>query len=133
MKNSIFVWIPLLLFALLTLVPLVADYPVPFSGAIFLLGCSIAGYTGIKSLGIFITAKSFPSGEGVDPRTRKKLQHILIALYVVILEALIISYLKADVQLPIDDLFSMAGVCSGVMLAGDQAIKMGQGISGTKE
>jgi len=132
MKNSVFVWTPLVLFALLTLVPLVVDYPVPFSGAIFLLGCSISGYAGIKSIGIFLTAKELPSGEGITPNTRKKLQHILIALYVVILEVLIVSYIKSSVELPVDDLFTMAGVCSAIVLGGDQAIKLGQGLAPKK-
>ena len=123
MKHVIFVWIPIILFMLFLVASAVIDYPIPFDGAIMLLGSSIAGYAGFKSLGVFQSAKVLPSGEGVTEETRKKLLYILVAMYVIILEALIVQYIKPEAILPLDDLFTMAGICSGIVLGGNQAIK----------
>ena len=130
MKHIIFVWIPVVLFALFLLIAAFVSYPVPFSGAIVLLGASISGYSGVKAFGVYQTAKALPSGAGVSGETKKKLTHILIALYVIIAEALVVQYFKPALQLPLDDLFIMAGICSAVVLGGTQAIKGAEQING---
>ncbi len=130
MKNIIFVWIPMILFGLFLLVPLFAEFAIPFSGAIILLGGSISGYTGVKSFGVYQTAKTMPSGDGVAKETKDKLVKILIGLYVIIFEALIIQYMKPEIEIPLDDLFVMAGICSSIVLGGSQAIKSAEKIEG---
>lgn len=123
MKQSIFVWIPILLFAALLPLGLLSDYPVPFSGAIILLGGSIAGYTGFKSLGVYMSNKTIPLEIGKTEVIKSKMVKILIAMYVLIIEAMIIQYIKPTLELPLDDLFVMAGICSATVLGGVQAIK----------
>lgn len=130
MKNIIFVWFPVVLFALFLVLSLFVEFPMPFEGAIFLLGGSISGYAGIKSFGVYQVAKTLPSGDGVSQSTKDRLKQILIALYVIILEALIIQYFKTDLELPLNDLFVMAGICSAIVLGGDQAIKTAERING---
>ena len=132
MKHIIFVWIPIVLFALFLLVPLFVEFPVPFSGAIILVGASISGYTGFKSFGIYQSAKTLPTGQGVTQETKDKMKKILIALYVIILEALIIQYLRPLLELPLDDLFVMAAISSGVVLGGTQAMKSAEKTEGVK-
>jgi len=130
MKHIIFVWITLFLFAGLVVAAGFSTFPVPFDGAIILLGSAISGYTGIKSIGVTLTAKELPVGEGVDQKTKDKLTHILIGLYVIIAESLIIQMIKPEIVLPLDELFIMAGICTGVILAGHQAIKHGENKAG---
>ena len=130
MKHIAFIWIPILIFMVFLPLSLVLEFPIPFDGAIVLLGASISGYTGIKSLGIYKTAKELPSGHGVNAETRKKMTSILIALYIIIVEAFIIQYMNADIELPLNFLLSMAGVCSAVVLGGSQAVKTAEKIDG---
>lgn len=131
MKNIIFVWIPIVLFMAFLVAIYFMDYPVPLEGAIILLGASITGYTGIKAFGVSQSAKDMPTGEGVSKETKDKLIQILIALYIIIAEALIIQYLKPGVELPLNELFVMAGICSSVILGGSQAIKSAEIKNGT--
>jgi len=126
MKHVIFVWIPLVLLFLFLLAPLFVIYPIPFAGAIMLAGSSITLYATGKSFGVYQSAKVMPTGEGVSPETKKKLLQILIAIYVIIIEALIIQYIKPEATLPLDDLFTMAAVAAGVCLGGAQAMKAGE-------
>lgn len=130
MKHIIFVWIPVILFMLFLLVPFFVEFPIPFTGAIFLLGASISGYTGLKAFGVYQTAKALPTGTGVSKETKDKLLKILIALYVIIIESLIVQYMKPSLVLPLDDLFTMAGICSATVLGGNQAIKTAEKIDG---
>jgi hypothetical protein len=123
MKNVVFVWIPIIIYMVFQATPLFSTYPVPFEGAIILLGGSISGYTGLKAFGVHQTASTLPSGEGVSKTTRDKVMSILIAIYVIIIEALIVQYIKPSIEMPLNDLFVMAGICSGIVLGGNQAIK----------
>jgi len=120
----------MVLFALFLLVPLFAEFAVPFSGAIILLGGSISGYTGVKSFGVYQTAKAMPSGDGVSRDTKDKLVKILIGLYMIIFEALIVQYIKPSIEIPLDELFIMAGICSSIVLGGTQAIKAAEKVNG---
>ena len=130
MKHIIFVWVPIIIFGLFVALVRVIDFPIPFEGAIFLLGSSIAGYTGVKSLSVYQKAKTLPEGQGFDKATKKKLEQILIALYVLILETLIVQYFNKDIEFPLNDLFYMAGICTGIILAGNQAMKSGENQAG---
>ncbi len=130
MKHILFVWIPLILFMGFLAIAAVAEFPVPFEGAIILLGGSISGYAGIKSFGVYQTSKTLPTGQGVSRQTKDKLLQILVGLYIIILEALVVQYLKPDLVIPLDELFIMAGVCSGIVLGGGQAIKTGEIMDG---
>ena len=123
MKNVLFVWIPLVLLALSILAMAIMTFPVPISGAIMLAGSSVALYVGGKSFGVYQGAKLQPKGQGVDQKVKDKLMAILIAIYVIILEALIVQYIKPDIIVPLDELFNMAAVASGACLGGGQAIK----------
>ena len=123
MKNILFVWIPLVLLAMSVLAMAIMTFPVPISGAIMLAGSSVALYTGGKSLGVYMTAKLQPSGSGVSKETKDKLVAILIAIYVIIVEALIVQYLNPELELPLNELFNMAAVASATCLGGGQAIK----------
>lgn len=116
----------MILFAGLVIVSAFTNYPVPFDGAIILLGSSISGYTGVKSLGVTLTARELPVGVGVEKKTKDKLKNILIGLYVIIAECLIVQAVKTELVLPLDNLFIMAGICSGVILAGHQAMTHGE-------
>jgi hypothetical protein len=122
-KNVIFVWIPIIIYMVFQAIPLFAIYPIPFEGAIILLGGSISGYTGLKAFGVYQSASSMPKGQGVSKVTKNKIMAILIALYVIIAEALIVQYIKPGIEIPLNDLFGMAGICSAVVLGGNQAIK----------
>lgn len=130
MKNVIFVWIAMFLFAGLVVASGFSTFPVPFDGAIILLGSAISGYTGVKSLSVTLIAKDLPTGKGVDQKTKDKITQILIGLYIIIAESIIIQIIKPDVLLPLNNLFIMAGVCTGVILAGNQAIKLGESKNG---
>lgn len=130
MKNIIFVWIPIAIFGVLVALAGYTTATLPFEGAIFLLGSSIVGYTGVKSLGVYTNAKDLPHGQGVDKTTKQKLTQILIALYVLILEAFLVQYFNDAIKLPFNELLTMAGACTGVILAGSQAIKAGEEYNG---
>jgi len=130
MKHIIFVWLPIVIVAVFMAMPVFVDFPVPFDGAIFLLGASISGYTGIKAFGIYQNAKSLPSGEGVSQDTKDKMLHVLIALYVLIIESLVIQYFNPTMELPLNDLLTSAGIASGFILGGNQAIKAGEVLNG---
>lgn len=125
MKDIIFIWLAVIIYASVVviagLVP--PSVEIPFDGAIFLLGASIAGYTGVKTVGISLNASSLPTGEGVSDETRKKLKGILIAIYVLILETVAMQVINKDVEIPMNNLLYMAGICSGIILAGNQAMK----------
>ena len=123
MKNILFVWIPLALLAMSVLAMAVMTFPVPISGAIMLAGSSVALYTAGKSFGVYSTAKIQPAGAGVSKATKDKLMAILIAIYVIIIEALIVQYVNPNLELPLNELFNMAAVASGTCLGGGQAIK----------
>lgn len=132
MKHIIFVWLPVIIVMAFFLIPLFVEFPVPFDGAIFLLGASISGYTGLKAFGVYQSAKKMPEGQGVSQETKDKLLHILVALYVIIIEALIVQYIKPDLELPLDDLLTSAGICSAFVLGGNQAIKTAEKQDGAK-
>ena len=123
MKNVLFVWIPLGLLAMSILAMAIMTFPVPISGAIVLAGSSVALYTGGKSFGVYQTAKLKPTGQGVDQAIKDRLMAILIAIYVIIVEALLVQYFNPDLELPLNELFNMAAVASATCLGGGQAIK----------
>jgi hypothetical protein len=128
MKHIVFVWIPIVLVFLFVLLGAFVEIPMPYEGAIFLLGCSISGYTGLKSFGLFIANKELPKNDELAPETKEKFAKIIIALYIIILESMIVQYIKPDVILPLNDLLVMAGICSAVVLGGSQAIKTSKGM-----
>ncbi|MDC7221638.1 MAG: hypothetical protein PQJ59_17025 [Spirochaetales bacterium] len=126
MKDSVFVWTPVLVFAIVLILPLFIDVAVPYTGAIYFLGCSVSGYVGMKSVGIYTTSKELPSGEGVSPEIMQRYRTILVALYILIVEAVIVKGLSPLQDIPFDELFIMAGVCSFFVISGNQALKMGE-------
>lgn len=123
MKHIIFVWIPLVFLALALLAMSMTVFPVPIDGAIMLAASSVSLYAAGKSFGVYQVAKKLPTGQGVQQTTKNRLFAILIAVYVIIAEALIIQYIRTDLQVPLNQLFNMAAAASGACLGGGQALK----------
>jgi hypothetical protein len=123
MKHILFVWIPLVLLAMSLVAMAMMTFPVPIAGAIMLAGSSVTLYATGKSFGVYQVAKTLPTGEGVEKSTKDRLMAVLIAVYVIIVEALIIQYIRPDLQIPLNEIFNMAAAVSGACLGGGQAIK----------
>lgn len=123
MKHILFVWIPLVLLAMSLVALAVMTFPVPIAGSIMLAGSSVTLYATGKSFGVYQVAKNLPTGAGVEKTTKDRLFAILIAVYVIILEGLIIQYIRPDLEIPLNEIFNMAAAVSGACLGGGQAIK----------
>jgi hypothetical protein len=126
MKHIAFIWIPMLFVALFIGLGAFVEIPMPYEGAIFLLGASITGYTGLKSFSVFVLSKELPKNEAIAPETQRKFTHILIALYIIVIESIVVQFMKPSVLLPLNELLIMAGISTGIVLAGTQAVKLGK-------
>ena len=125
MKDIVFIWASIVIFGSLLALAGYVNITLPFEGALFLLGSSIAGYTGVKTIGVTIKALNMPEGQGLHEDTKHKLKQILVALYILIIEAFVVQLINKDLVLPLNELLIMSGVCTGVILGGNQAMKAG--------
>lgn len=113
------VWLILISIALLFPLQLIVIFQIPFDSAIWALLFIVGGYMGFDQFATIITSKNMPKGYKYTG-SYKKLLFITIALWIILIEAMIFQTLLSKIKLPLDRLFLAVGLISGIFAGGNK-------------
>lgn len=118
-KTSWIVWLTLISVAFLFPLQLIVKFAIPFDGAIWALLFTVGGYMGFDQFATVVSSRQMPTGYKYTG-SYKKLFFITIALWFILIEALIFQGILPLMQLPLDHLFFSVGIISGIFAGGNK-------------
>jgi uncharacterized membrane protein len=98
---------------------MIVNFEIPFDGAIWALLFIVGGYVGFDQFATVVTTKQMEPGFKYTG-SYKKLLSITIALWIILVEALIFQTILKEIKLPLDQLFVSVGVISGIFAGGNK-------------
>lgn len=113
------VWLIIISVFLLFPLQLIVTFEIPFDGAIWALLLIVGGYMGFDQFATVVTSRSLPAGFKYTG-SYQKLLFITIALWVILIEAIIFQGILIQIKLPLDQLFFAVGVISGIFAGGNK-------------
>ena len=114
------VWLYMVLFALMLAIQPIVSFAMPIDGASYALFLVVGGYVGLDEFASYVASKKLPRGSKFTG-SQQKLLRIVIAMFVLSLEAVIIQALVPDVALPLDQIVLAAGLVAGIFAGGNKA------------
>jgi len=131
-KSVWVVWLIIIsVFALFPL-QLIVIFDIPFNGAIWALLFIVGGYMGFDQFATIVTSRKMPEGYKYTG-SYKKLFFITIALWVILIEAMIFQSFLKKIELPLDQLFFAVGIVSGIFAGGNKLNNAAEKINGETE
>ncbi len=118
-KTSWVVWLILISVALLFPLQLIVIFEIPFDGAIWALFLIVGGYMGFDQFATIVASRKMPKGYKYTG-SYQKLLFITIALWVILIEAIIFQGILVQIKLPLDQLFFSVGLISGIFAGGNK-------------
>lgn len=131
-KTSWVVWLILVSVAVLFPLQLIVIFEIPFDGAIWALLLIVGGYMGFDQFATIVASRHMPEGYKYTGSYRKLL-FITIALWFILIEAIIFQGILSGIRLPLDQLFFAVGLISGIFAGGNKMNNAAEQINGEKE
>lgn len=113
------VWLIIISIFLLFPLQLIVTFEIPFDGAIWALLLIVGGYMGFDQFATVVTSRAMPSGYKYTG-SYQKLLFITIALWILLIEAIIFQGILIQIKLPLDQLFFAVGIISGIFAGGNK-------------
>jgi len=113
------VWLIIISVFLLFPLQLIVTFEIPFDGAIWALLLIVGGYMGFDQFATVVTSRTLPVGYKYTG-SYKKLLFVTIALWLILIEAIIFQGILNQIKLPLDQLFFAVGVISGIFAGGNK-------------
>ena len=120
MKTAWIVWLYIVLYAALLGLQAVVNFAMPLDGATWALLAVVGGYTGMDEFATYVTSKKMPKGAKYTG-SYKKLLKIVVAMFVLVVVAIVVQAIEPDYQLPLDRLTMAAGLTAGLFAGGNKA------------
>ena len=120
MKTAWIVWLYIVLYAALLGLQAVVNFAMPLDGATWALLAVVGGYTGMDEFATYVTSKKLPKGQKYTG-SYKKLLKIVVAMFVLVVVAIVVQAIEPDYQLPLDRLTMAAGLTAGLFAGGNKA------------
>jgi len=120
MPTAWVVWVFIVLYAALLGLQLVVDFAMPIDGATWALLAIVGGYVGMDEFASYVASKKMPKGTKYTG-SYTKLRRIVIAMFVLMVVAIVVQSQAPDYKLPLDRLAMAAGVVAGLFAGGNKA------------
>ena len=114
------VWTFIVFYAALLVLTLVVDFVMPLDGATYALFLVVGGYVGMDEFASFVASKKMPKGMRYTGSITK-LRNIVIAMFAIVILALVVQALSPTVALPLDQIVLAAGLVAGLFAGGNKA------------
>lgn len=114
------VWLYMLTYALMLGMQLIVDFAMPLDGATYALFLVVGGYVGMDEFAGFVASKRLPTGVKYTG-SYSKLLRIVVAMFLISIEAIVIQALVPEQQLPLDQIVLAAGLVAGIFAGGNKA------------
>lgn len=121
MKTVWVVWVYIILYAIMLGLQLIVEFALPIDGATWALFFVVGGYTGMDEFASYVTTKRLPKGVKYTG-SYDKLMRIVIAMFVLVIIAIIVQALAPKYQIPLDNLTMAAGLVAGIFAGGNKAL-----------
>jgi hypothetical protein len=121
MKTVWVVWVYIALYALLLGLQLIVDFALPIEGATWALFFVVGGYTGMDEFASYVTTKKLPQGQKYTG-SYKKLMQIVIAMFALVILAVVVQAISPKYPMPLDNLTMAAGLVAGIFAGGNKAL-----------
>lgn len=113
------VWLIIISACLLFPLQLIVTFEIPFDGAIWALLLIVGGYMGFDQFATVVASRTLPAGYKYTG-SYKKLFFVTIALWLILIEAIVFQGILNQIKLPLDQLFFAVGVISGIFAGGNK-------------
>ncbi|MFW5955726.1 MAG: hypothetical protein ACOCSK_03195 [Rhodothermales bacterium] len=120
MPTAWVVWVFIVLYAAMLALQAYLDFQMPIDGATWALLFVVGGYVGMDEFASFVASKKLPKGMKYTGSYRK-LMYIVIAMFALVLLAIIVQANAPEYELPLDRLAMAAGLVSGLFAGGNKA------------
>lgn len=129
-KTSWVVWLVTIAITVLFPLQLIVKFEIPFDGAIWALLFTVGGYMGFDQFATVVSSRQMPTGYKYTG-SYKKLFFITIALWFILIEALIFQGILPSIKLPLDHLFFSVGIISGIFAGGNKLNNAAEKVNGS--
>lgn len=118
-KTAWVVWIMIIAIAFLFPLQFIVMFEIPFDGAVWALLFVVGGYMGFDQMATIVATRKMPVGYKYTG-SYKKLLFITIALWLILVEAMIFQSILIQIMLPLNELFFSVGLVSGIFAGGNK-------------
>jgi hypothetical protein len=125
-KTGWAVWVLLLSYAAMLGLQLVVTFPLPLDGATWAVMMVVGAYVGADEFASYVTSKRMPKGVKYTG-SYQKLLRIVIAMMLLVIEAIVVQSLIPDIELPLDQLMVALGIVTGLFAGGNKAQNAAEG------
>lgn len=114
------VWALIVAYAAMMGLQLIVNFALPLDGATWAVMMVVGAYVGADEFASYVTSKKMPKGTRYTG-SYKKLLRIVIAMMVLVVEAIVVQALVTDTALPLDQLMVALGIVTGLFAGGNKA------------
>jgi membrane associated rhomboid family serine protease len=119
-KTGWVVWLYIILFAIMLVLQAQLTFPLPLEGATIALFAVVGAYVGFDQFSSVVTTRAMPRGKKYV-ESYPKLLAIVIAMFVLLILAIIIQGLVPDYEVPLDTLAMASGFAAAEFAGGNKA------------
>jgi hypothetical protein len=120
------VWVLIVSYAAMLGLQLVVSFTLPLDGATWAVLMVVGAYVGADEFASYVTSKRMPKGTRYTG-SYKKLLRIVVAMMLLVIEAIIVQALVVDTALPLDQLMVALGIVTGLFAGGNKASVSAEG------
>lgn len=120
MPTAWVVWVFIVLYAAMLALQAFVKFAMPLDGGTWALLFIVGGYVGMDQFATFVASKKLPQGFKYSG-SYKKLLHIVIAMFVLMIVAIVVQAQSPSYELPLDRLAMAAGLVAGLFAGGNKA------------
>jgi hypothetical protein len=125
-KTAWAVWALIVSYAAMLGLQLIVNFALPLDGATWAVMMVVGAYVGADEFASYVTSKRMPKGVKYTG-SYTKLLRIVIAMMVLVIEAIVVQALIPDVALPLDQLMVALGIVTGLFAGGNKAANAAEG------
>jgi len=119
-KTAWAVWVLIVAYAAMLGLQLFVTFSLPLDGATWAVMMVIGAYVGADEFASYVTSKKMPEGLKYTG-SYKKLLRIVVAVMVLVAEAIVVQALVPKTELPLDQLMVALGIITGLFAGGNKA------------
>ena len=120
------VWVLIVAYAAMLGLQLVVSFALPLDGATWAVMMVVGAYVGADQLATYVASKKMPVGLKYTG-SYQKLLRIVVAMMLLVIEAIVVQALVPDTALPLDQLMVALGIVTGLFAGGNKAANAAEG------
>lgn len=123
------VWLFIGLVSLIFPLQLFVSFNLPLRESAYALMMVVGAYLGFDQLATFTKTKTLKPGDKFTG-SYKKLLHITIAMFCLLLELIILQFLCVEIEMPLGEMILCVGAVAGIFVGGNKANNMAEATNG---